>query len=94
MKYKISITKSIKVEADDEDKAIIKAGEQDAYWWTESQPDVEEINDDDGWTIVCAEDGEDFQHYIDGNGKPIKAGEPIGIEKGDTLKLLSGVYFQ
>jgi hypothetical protein len=45
------------------------------------------------WVVICAEDGEEFQHYVDKKGKPIKQGEPIGIEKGNVLKLLDGVYF-
>jgi len=93
MKYKITITKSITVDADSEDAAIIKAGEQDAYWWNESQPEVEELEDEDGWVVVCAEAGDEFQHYVDKDGKPIAVGQPIGIEKSDTLRLLDGVFF-
>ena len=45
------------------------------------------------WTIVYAEDGEDFQQYVNKKGVRIRAGKPIGIEKGDKLILLDGVYF-
>lgn len=45
------------------------------------------------WNIVYAEHGEGFQEYKYKDGKRVPAGEPIGIEKGNELKLLDEIYY-
>lgn len=48
--------------------------------------------------IIYAEDGEEFQQYVDEHNKPIKCGTPIGIEfyvDGEwKLTLLTGIYYR
>lgn len=50
-------------------------------------------NEDEEWTIVYAVKGNGFQEYKYANDERVPDGTPIGIEKGNELKMLEGIYF-
>lgn len=47
--------------------------------------------------IIYAEDGKDFQEYVDKNGNRIKAKTPVGYEylyrKEWKIKLFKGIFY-
>ena len=54
---------------------------------------VNDIIDITEWEIIYAAKGKDFQEYVRSNGERVPFGEPVGIEKGDELRLLSNIFF-
>jgi len=50
-------------------------------------------DEDDGWVIIMAEDGEEFQEYMDNAGRIVPAGTPVGLEKGKEFIMLKGIFY-